>query len=149
MALHGPREDQEEEQTGEVESCQSGIKVRVKPILDTIRATPLGSGFLALNLGLMAVGAYHESICFAAAPILGGAISLRLAYNQQWLKKRLEELCVTEGGYSDRLFKATTGEWCDRQTARVVAENQGKLEEYTQLCEQNKERATLTWLPHF
>lgn len=148
MDSRGPREDGEEEQTGEVGTLQSRVKAKIKPILDLVRATPLGSGFLALNLGLLAKGVDLGYAPFIAMPVVGAAVSWRLASNQQRLRRRLEELYAQQG-YSDRLFKATTREWCDRQVGRVVAANHGHLGDYVRLCEENKKDSSLTWLPHF
>jgi len=80
--------------------------------------------------------------------ILGSLVGVAISAKQFKLRNRLEK-SVAEHGYDDRAFEKTIPEWCDRQTARVVAKNYGNLDDYVALCESNNDRMSLPNLGHF
>jgi hypothetical protein len=130
----------------------------VRHPLETTRLAPYGTGLASL-LGSMAIitgsKAFDAPTPFTQALLTGLAIGSSVAApmegvlieRQLHLRDRLEHNIETHG-YSDRLMAPTTDEWCARQTARVVSENHGMLEQYKALCEQRSETARLLWLPH-
>ena len=123
----------------------------------SMRTAPLGTGFLGIfgfeiilnaselrtdNTAIMAIGALATAVEVTGLG-LGGALIRR----QISLKQRLED-SIERHGYEERIFAQTTDEWCTRQTARVVAEDNGVLDQYKELCEQRTSTAQLAFLPH-
>ena len=117
---------------------------------DTLRTAPFGFSLAAINLvspviGLVEDGPELSDLSAMPVSAFGLAMCGILVARQFRLRHRLERF-VRNDGFNEAAFQRTTGEWCNRQTARVVCRNSGHLEEYEALCEQNP-HAHLTRLP--
>ena len=124
----------------------NSLKNKINLIADFYRTAPLGESFFVLNAGFMAVN-YDRPLVFGLN-LFATLGCVMLTKTQFDLRKRLEN-SVTKHGYDERVFETTISEWCDRQTARVVAKNYGYLEEYVSLYESNKDRISFPNLRNF
>ncbi|MBI2578687.1 MAG: hypothetical protein HYW26_03180 [Candidatus Aenigmarchaeota archaeon] len=122
-------------------------RVRIKGVIDFYRAAPVGETFFLLSAGALAASLQYRNLISATVILAGCAYSLYVIRKQFKLKRRLEE-SVIEHGYDERVFYKTLSNWCDRQTARVVAENRGFLDRFDSLCESNRAIMDLPYLPH-
>jgi hypothetical protein len=126
--------------------------------IETIRTAPYGSAAVIFQSFMGSAAIYefdHFDSPFAKAAALGmiaisalgGTMGAKLVGEQLELKERLEGI-MDRRGYNDRIMAERTDEWCDRQTARVVCEKYDVLDQYEQLCEERKESAKFSWVPH-
>ena len=122
------------------------IKKAARYISDFYRTAPFAETILILTVGYTIKR--HESIIDVGLGIMNSVICAGLTKKQFDLRQRLEKL-MDKYGYDKRYFKKTLTEWCDRQTARVVAKNSGHLEDYVKLCEDNKEHMRYSWIKNF
>jgi len=132
---------------------------RLRHPIESFRTAPFGLGFASFGLGSAALevsvatmDGIPQSLRYAiigAAAVQVTALSVlgTMAANDQFRLGERLETAIERTGYNDRVL-ATTTTWCDRQTATVVCEQSGHLEQYRQLCAQNQATARLTWLPH-
>jgi len=119
------------------------IKKVSKQLIEGIRTAPVGTGYYVGGLLYMPTYNYYTLIIGGIAALVG-VLMIRTQFNE---KNRLEKL-IREEGYKDRIFKPTISEWCARQTARVVAKKYNCLDQYTELCENNKAIQELYFLKH-
>ncbi len=126
--------------------------------IETFRTTPIQIGLTLLSLSVASVYANSELgennnpadvADWAVISINLGSAGLNsvLAYKQVKFRNRLESK-LEDKGFNERVMSRTTTTYCARQAARIACENTGHLDEYTELCEKNSEKASLTWLPH-
>ena len=123
-----------------------GIRGGLEYVADLYRTAPLGETILLLNAIPLAWN-YNNPVMIGI-DIIGCAIGVGLTVRQFKLRRRLEKY-MSRHDYDDRLFDLTISEWCNRQTARVVAKNYGCLDEYVALCEDNKDNMSFADLPNF
>lgn len=111
------------------------------------RVAPYGETLFLWNLfwGLTTYGLGNAPISIFG--LSGALISIIVVRNQFRLKSRLEKT-LRVNGYQDRNFTPTLSEWCNRQTARVVTEKFGYLEQYETLCQNNPDKQKLRSVPH-
>lgn len=116
-------------------------------ILDIYRTAPYGENLLAIAITAGVVNFKDLPSIILPCTLLGlsGAIA---AGHQFMLRARLKS-AIKYYGYKDELFYPTITEWCNRQTARVVARESGHLDDYIKLCERNKGIQEFKSLPHF
>ena len=122
------------------------IKNGLKHIADFYRTAPYGETWALFSAGSVFL-TYDNPLLFVA--IMGGTLGgIDSVKNQFKLRKRLEK-SVSEHGYNNSVFERTIPNWCDRQTARVVARNCGHLDSYVDLYRNNKKQIILSDLPNF
>jgi hypothetical protein len=134
----------------------------IKEVVDFVRTSPFGISVILL--GVYGYDMNHPSYFYelvgtdlldkyivkglSLTLVSGGVFSV---ISQMKLRKRLERI-ISVKGYTDDVFKITLSEWCDRQTAMVVARNNDCLSEYVRLFELNKtlfpDLMSLKNLPH-
>lgn len=115
---------------------------------DLYRTTPLGASIAILTME-EAVSKALRHDWFGAACLTLATFSASIFIIQQMSLRRRLEHSIEQHGYQERVFKTTVQEWCDRQTALVVARRHGVLPLYQKLCLQNMERMSLPFIPHF
>jgi hypothetical protein len=125
------------------------ITSSIKDVIDFVRTAPLGIGLSVVTLTL----SISSDDAGAMLLSLGYLIpSSSLIVRQMHLRHRLENI-INSKGYRDADFQKTLPEWCDRQTAMVVARNSGNQEKYENLYTINKkdhpDTMSFKWLPHF
>ena len=122
------------------------IKAGLGYMVDFYRTAPFGETMFLINAGVITWN-YDEPFLIGAS-LLGSLGAIGLTKKQFKLRKRLEN-SVSKHGYDDKAFETTIPEWCDRQTARLVAKNHGSLDNYIALCDTNKDRMSLANLRNF
>lgn len=115
------------------------IKSGLKYIIDFYRTSPLAESMVLLNA--IQIPSNFDNIGLLGLNVLFTVAGISITAKQFRLRKRLEQ-SVSEHGYDNRTFYRTIPEWCDRQTARVVAENCGHLEDYVALCQANRDKTS-------
>ena len=135
-------------ETAENTPTRSQFRTVLHQVFDSFRTAPFG--FMLAGLGTFDVPLVSLSHDYSSvpSPVLGIMAGIYITRKQYQLRRRLENICQKRG-YSDRAFQLTTKEWCDRQTARIAAQNAGKLDEYQNLCQQYEAKSNFTKLPHF
>ncbi len=120
-------------------------------IFDFYRTAPFGETIV----GVSAIGGFSLIMHFpeGVSPVLGVGLvviagGIQFSRQQFKLRSRLEN-AVLEYGYKEDIFELSLNEWCDRQTAMVVARKNGCLPEYKKLVEENSKTGTLRFIPHF
>lgn len=124
----------------------------LKKTSDTLRSAPLGFSLVAMNLvnPVIIAAEFHVDASDAVTiPVsaVGLFFSGALVARQLVLGNKLEATAERRG-FSERVMSETTDEWCNRQTARVVCENNGALDQYIELCDSRRESAQLKFIPH-
>jgi hypothetical protein len=114
------------------------IKAGLRYAADFYRTAPIGETIFLINAIPLTLSFYNKDIPIVCLNAVGALSGIVFAAKKFRLKQRLEK-SVAEDGYDNRNFKTTIPEWCDRQTARVVAKNNGHLDDYIALCESNIE----------
>jgi len=121
------------------------FKAGLEYVVDLYRTAPFGETGFLINEGFIPLN--YDNPILLIMNILGSLGGIGLSIKQFRLRKRLEK-SVSDHGYADRAFETTLTEWCDRQTARVVAKNYNCLDNYDALCNSNKDRMFLANLGH-
>jgi len=121
------------------------FKKIAKGAIDLYRTAPYGGSLLIADLGLVPL-VLNEPVLLGGV-VVAGCGATELISRQIRLRDELENF-VSRHGYVDKAFESTIGEWCARQTARVVAERHDCLEEYESLCARYKEKVRCAFLPH-
>lgn len=122
------------------------IKSGISNVWDFYRTAPFGETSLAL-FGYYGFKAVREDPYFILPFLAAGVLGV-LAVKKQFKLKRSLEDNIRENGFTSECFERTIPTWCGRQTARVVAEKHGCLDEYIKLCEQQKQLMTHNYIPH-
>ena len=110
------------------------IRAGLKYIVDFYRTSPIGETLFLINAGQIP---FNDNPFLISMGIFGSLVGVAITTKQFKLRHRLES-SVSKQGYNDKIFKTTIPEWCDRQTARVVAKNCGNLDDYVALCDTNR-----------
>ncbi len=124
------------------------IKSGISNVWEFYRTAPFAESTFVL-LSYYVVEAFKDNNLLKGFTISGITLcSVAAVYHQFKLKKRLENH-IQEHGFTKGGFEKTIPTWCGRQTARVVAEKHGCLDEYVKLCKQNREVMRDRYIPHF
>lgn len=137
------------------------MSVHEKLPLQEFRIAPFGYSVVGLGLGsglsLLGLTCINHEVDSGLRALTAGMTVANMAVNtvlgrglikkQRSLHRRLET-SVAQNGYDERIFATTTDEWCSRQTARLVCEAAGVLPQYEALCEERRQTAALTHIPH-
>jgi hypothetical protein len=128
----------------------------IESSVDILRTAPVGiaqtlTGLAAPATELALNGSIFEKILDIPVDTFGlvwTGLGIAKIYAQFKLKHRLEGR-IEAHEFRQFDFRPTTTVWCHRQTARLVCEKAGYLEEYEKLCEANHTSMENKWLPHF
>lgn len=107
-------------------------KTLFKKAIDFYKTAPVGETFVFYSLSMIPVDLSLNAPLLLVFPITGLISGVGLTRRQFKLRERLES-SIEKFGYQDRVMELTTEEWCNRQTARVVAQDNDKLDEYNNL----------------
>lgn len=128
--------------------------------IESVRTAPFGMSYFATAAGYAGyqisevVGSNNGPLDTATRLGVSAALGAFLSHKGTWLVKRqfkrrdYLENSLKDGEFNEVDFGKTVPEWCMRQTARVVAEKHGRLEEYKELCDEHQAAQRLRWLPH-
>ncbi len=122
------------------------IKAGLEYIADFYRTAPIPETIFLTSAGVIPF--FYDEPLSMGVHIINSLICVAFTAKQFKLRCRLEN-SISEHGYDERIFETTIPEWCDRQTARVVAKKYGNLDDYVTLCDTNKGRISLSNLGHF
>lgn len=123
-------------------------KSLIRRTVDIFRTAPVYESVVVSSIASIPLNIYADNSLFVAIRLASAASFLLITKKQFNYKKRLEE-SMRRHGYQEKIMELSVREWCSRQTARVVAEDYGKLSEYESLCQRKKKTMKNKFIPHF
>lgn len=124
-------------------------KSLIRHLFDFYRVAPVGESILVLAV-LAGLNNAKDDALITVCSVVFAAGGAGLASLQFSAKARLEN-AVRDGKFRERAFRGFTEEWCDRQTAFVVARDHGFLPEFRALIKRERESGNvrLPFIPNF
>lgn len=124
------------------------ISRRIFHPIESFRTAPVGFCSLLLGAAPIAYDIANDINVYMDTSSRSGIAVIFLggvAIKKQFTQAERIEASLEKNGHDERFLKPLMSEWCDRQTAKVVYEQAGFENEYTEVVQVERDKGSLNF----